>query len=52
MTGKDVTAHELQEMMTAAIDRRGLPLRPRFRRGNEDRYLTGDGHAFARRAFC
>jgi hypothetical protein len=31
--------------MTAPTDRHGLPLRPRFRHGNQDRFLTRDGHA-------
>ncbi|MEU2354560.1 hypothetical protein ABZ599_16585 [Streptomyces misionensis] len=50
-SGRDVTIHEMQETMTATSDRQGLPLRPRFRHGNEDRYLTSDGYAFDRREF-
>lgn len=32
-------------------DRQGLPLRPRFRAGNKDRYVSSGGHAFDRREF-
>ncbi|MFF9458656.1 hypothetical protein [Streptomyces flaveolus] len=50
-TGREVSAHEMQETTTATTGRHGLPLRPGFRRSTEDRYLTSGGHAFSRRAF-
>jgi hypothetical protein len=50
--GRDVTSEEMRETMTETTDSRGLPLRVRFRRDNEDRYVTSGGHAFYRRDFC
>jgi hypothetical protein len=49
--GCEVSAHEIQETMTATTDRHGLPLRPRFRHSTDERHLTIGGHAFSRRAF-
>ncbi|WP_405699094.1 hypothetical protein OG209_05235 [Streptomyces sp. NBC_01383] len=49
--GRDVSTDEMIETMTATTDSQGRPLRARFFRDDEHRYVTSGGHAFCRREF-
>ncbi|MGW2594776.1 hypothetical protein ACWCXC_31545 [Streptomyces sp. NPDC001515] len=49
--GCDVTIDEMVQTMRATTDREGAPLRARFYRDDEHRYVTSGGHAFCRREF-
>ncbi|MFI1525498.1 hypothetical protein [Streptomyces griseus] len=49
--GIDLSADEMVETMKATTGRDGSPLRARFRRDDDHRYVTSGGHAFDRREF-
>ncbi|MEU9849281.1 hypothetical protein [Streptomyces sp. NPDC047985] len=49
--GREVTIDEMVETMVMITDQEGNPLRARFRRDDEHRYVTSGGHYFCRRDF-